>query len=218
MAKQEDALIELPGRERILAAARTLFPQRGFAKTTVRDIAHAADVDVALIAHHFGNKRNLYEIATKTPIDPLDLAKRLKDIGPNTAGEAITRLMAELWLSPMGPSYIARIRAIVEEPGSFRDMRDRLDIVFWGRIRRELSAAGYPDADLRVDLAQTTLFGFFAGKVFLEQPELKRLDIEGIVDCCAPVVQWHLTGRPVREADAHPNAEHEPDPNQFPLF
>jgi AcrR family transcriptional regulator len=55
-------------REALLASARTLFSERGFENTTVRDIGEEAGVDPALIARYFGSKVNLY-LATVTAED-----------------------------------------------------------------------------------------------------------------------------------------------------
>ena len=49
-----------PGKERILDAAEQLFAQRGFHGVSLRDITQAAGVDVALVAYHFGGKRELF--------------------------------------------------------------------------------------------------------------------------------------------------------------
>ena len=49
-----------PTRESILSAARALFLQRGYRRTTLRAVAGAAGVDPALIAYHFGSKKGLF--------------------------------------------------------------------------------------------------------------------------------------------------------------
>jgi AcrR family transcriptional regulator len=48
-------------RDQILDAAERLFAERGFHGVSLREITQAADVDVALVNYHFGNKRALYE-------------------------------------------------------------------------------------------------------------------------------------------------------------
>jgi AcrR family transcriptional regulator len=48
-------------RERILDAAEKLFAERGFYGVSIRDVTGAAEVDVALVAYHFGNKQGLLE-------------------------------------------------------------------------------------------------------------------------------------------------------------
>ncbi|MEV0278768.1 TetR family transcriptional regulator [Streptomyces sp. NPDC050610] len=59
---------EAPGRRRdaarsrelLLTAASELFGERGFDRTTIRDIGERAGVDPALIARYFGSKTLLY--------------------------------------------------------------------------------------------------------------------------------------------------------------
>ena len=48
-------------RSRILEAAGELFAARGFAETTSKAIAEQANVDLALINYHFGNRAGLYQ-------------------------------------------------------------------------------------------------------------------------------------------------------------
>ena len=48
-------------RKHILDAALRLFSERGFARTSVRDIAEAAGITDAAIYYHFASKRDLFE-------------------------------------------------------------------------------------------------------------------------------------------------------------
>jgi AcrR family transcriptional regulator len=56
-------------RELLLAAAGDLFAERGFDRSTIREIGERAGVDPALIARYFGGKAQLYLATLK--IDPL---------------------------------------------------------------------------------------------------------------------------------------------------
>lgn len=47
-------------RSTILAAALRVFASVGYERATIRSIAAAADVDPALVVHHFGNKQSLF--------------------------------------------------------------------------------------------------------------------------------------------------------------
>ena len=47
-------------RNRLLDAALQLFAEKGFAKTSTREIAQAAQVNIAAISYYFGDKAGLY--------------------------------------------------------------------------------------------------------------------------------------------------------------
>nr|WP_315395152.1 CerR family C-terminal domain-containing protein [uncultured Duganella sp.] len=48
-------------RERLLLSAMRLFGQQGFSKTSTREIAQAANANVAAISYYFGDKAGLYQ-------------------------------------------------------------------------------------------------------------------------------------------------------------
>ena len=49
-----------PTKDRVITAATTLFAERGFHGTTMRDIAERAGVNVAAGNYHYGSKKALY--------------------------------------------------------------------------------------------------------------------------------------------------------------
>jgi AcrR family transcriptional regulator len=70
-SKTKDSSASRDGsKERILAAAEQIFAESGFDGATVRQIAIAADVPIALISYHFGGKEGLYKaiFELRTPI------------------------------------------------------------------------------------------------------------------------------------------------------
>ncbi len=52
---------ELESKERIISVSRILFAEKGFEGTTVRDIATAAEVNVASVNYYFSSKEKLFE-------------------------------------------------------------------------------------------------------------------------------------------------------------
>ena len=54
-------------RTRLLDAALVLFAEQGFAKTSTREIAQAAQVNVASISYYFGDKAGLYHAVFTDP-------------------------------------------------------------------------------------------------------------------------------------------------------
>ena len=66
-------------RARLLAAGLRLFAERGFKATSVRELAREAEVNLAAISYHFGDKAALYreifsaKVRAQMPGDSLDL-------------------------------------------------------------------------------------------------------------------------------------------------
>ncbi|MGA5816864.1 helix-turn-helix domain-containing protein [Kitasatospora sp. NPDC094028] len=87
-------------RELLIRAAMELFAERGFDRTTIREIGERAGVDPALIARYFGGKTQLYlatvreEQGTAAPADLLEedrlrtLVERLSRRGPGPSFQA----------------------------------------------------------------------------------------------------------------------------------
>src|SRR5829696_1349054 len=67
-------------RARIIEAAEHLFAEHGLDGVSVRTIATAAHVDVALIAYHFSSKVGLFRAVFHRRADPLN-AMRLQALG-----------------------------------------------------------------------------------------------------------------------------------------
>jgi AcrR family transcriptional regulator len=57
----------LEARHRLLDAALTLFAEKGFAKTSTREIAQAAQANSASISYYFGDKEGLYRAVFEDP-------------------------------------------------------------------------------------------------------------------------------------------------------
>lgn len=55
-------------RTRLLHAALHQFAEKGFSKTSIRDIAHAAGVNIAAIKYYFGDKAGLYRAVFTEPM------------------------------------------------------------------------------------------------------------------------------------------------------
>ena len=88
-------------RDRILAAAREEFSERGYDKTSVRGIAKAAGVDSALVHHYFGTKDQVFEAAVTSPSRP---AMRRPDASRKArwtvSGSGSTRFIFGVWENP----------------------------------------------------------------------------------------------------------------------
>ncbi len=69
-------------RERLLQAGLRLFALQGFSKTSTRELAEAAAVNIASISYYFGDKAGLYRAVFLEPMGtPPDDLQRLNDPG-----------------------------------------------------------------------------------------------------------------------------------------
>ena len=90
---------------RILNSARQEFATHGWAGTTIRAVARAADVDPALVYHYFGSKERLLDAATEPP------AKWLETV-------------AATWATPRAELGTQLVRAVLGgPPGCRRGLR-----------------------------------------------------------------------------------------------
>ncbi|MEO0032121.1 MAG: hypothetical protein RIS94_1879 [Pseudomonadota bacterium] len=62
------------GRERLLAAAATLFGERGFEAVSTKELALAAEVTIGSLYHHFASKEAIYQAALMEALDALPAA------------------------------------------------------------------------------------------------------------------------------------------------
>jgi AcrR family transcriptional regulator len=87
-------------RQQILAAARRLFGQRGYAGTTIRAIAAEAGVNPALVHHFFRTKEQVFVAALDFPIQPAAVLATLEDGPREEIGERAARMIVSVWRDP----------------------------------------------------------------------------------------------------------------------
>lgn len=103
-------------RDDILIAARRLFSENGFSKTSMRSIAAAADVDVALVSYHFGNKRGLFAAVMDVPGDPVSRVTTAAQSPREDLGRSLITAFTTIWESPdMGPALQAMLRSAAND-------------------------------------------------------------------------------------------------------
>jgi TetR/AcrR family transcriptional regulator len=109
-------------REALLRAARELFLERGFEKTTARQIAQSAQTTPAMIHYYFGDKEGLFHAMLEQTIAPLRtlLAEGVasaKQLDASTLMDMQMRLVAA---NPWIPSVI--LHEVLVSSGRLRPM------------------------------------------------------------------------------------------------
>ena len=111
-------------RHRLLDAAEQLFSERGFDGVSMRDIALASGVTLALANYHFGTKDGLFRAVIERRVPEVSLRRRaaLAKVSPQATGndairavlDALARPWVEMRRQPGGMAYT---RLIAREAG-----------------------------------------------------------------------------------------------------
>ena len=180
-------------RDRILAAAREQFSERGYEKTSVRAIAKAAGVDSALVHHYFGTKEQVFESAVEVAFAPMLRSRDTLLDGPlDGIGERLTRMIFGLWENPVTRTpLLAIVRSAVNNEAAAAVFRR---LITGQLLRRIASQLDVPDPELRAELAAAQIVGVAMMRYVIKIEPVASADPEQIIARLAPVVQGHLTG------------------------
>jgi len=117
------AMVADDARSRLLRAALRLFAEQGYSKTSTRELAEAAKVNVASISYYFGDKAGLYRAAFFEPLgEPGDEAAQLECAGRSGLHKLLHTFYA-IFLDPLRNGEAAqlciklRFREILEPTG-----------------------------------------------------------------------------------------------------
>ncbi|MFI8995933.1 TetR family transcriptional regulator [Streptomyces sp. NPDC053542] len=180
-----------PGaRERILAAARTEFAERGYDKASIRGIARTAGVDPALVHHYFGTKEQVFGAAIEVTFEP---ALHLPDLlahGADGIGERFARYFLGIWENPATRApLIAVIRSAMTHETAAKVLRGFVLRRMLERVAAELAV---PEPRLRAELAASQLVGIAMLRYVVQVEPLASADPEDIVRMVAPTLQRYL--------------------------
>ena len=180
------------GREDLLRVAVDLFAAHGFAGTSIRDIARAADCSISNVYHHFQSKERLWLAVLKGSIDDLPASLRavLEAPGDHTAEAPLDR-------------FDRLVRAHVATSHRF-PRESRILFIDEGHLSPENDAANrqLQYAILKIYIAELEALARL-GVVRNEGLKIKALNVLGVVN-------WHLRwmrgdtsdGQRAAEADA----------------
>jgi AcrR family transcriptional regulator len=152
-------------RGRLLAAARTHFAEQGFERTSLRSVAAAAGVNVALINRYFGSKEELFAQA-------VDIELRLPDLTAEpreTVGRKLIEIFFARWDGTEGDDLL---RVLIRTAATHASGAARVREVLQGQIM-PLVAAVCPPAEVRqrAVLVATQILGLAFCRYVLELGE-----------------------------------------------
>ncbi|MGP3946986.1 MULTISPECIES: TetR/AcrR family transcriptional regulator [Streptomyces] len=181
-----------PGaRDRILAAARNEFAERGYDKTSIRGIAKAAEVDPALVHHYFGTKEQVFEAAIELIFAPAMAAPDAVHGSREGAGERMARFMFGIWENPVSRlPLLAVMRSALTNETAAAVLRGMIERRVLLRMAGELDV---PNPEFRAQLAAGHLIGIAMLRYVIRMEPMASAEVDDIVAMVGPTLQRYLT-------------------------
>lgn len=165
-------------RAEILAAARTLFAARGFQGTTTRQVAEFAGVDVALIHHFFGTKKQLFAEVIDLPSKAHEVQARISAPAADRA-EGIARLYLEQFFTQNITTFSAMMRTALGSPDAIPQLRRMLEETM---LRTVAPAISGPDAMLRAELVGAQMIGILILRHLVAVEPIASASVDELVE------------------------------------
>ena len=175
---------------RILAAAREAFADTGYAGTTIRSVARAADVDPALVYHYFGSKEALLDAATNPPTRWLENVAATWSTPLPELGAALLRLMLGAWADDeIGPVLRSVLLTAAHEQGT----REKLRRVVEGQLMG-VSHLGADERDRKVrsGLVSSQIMGLAMMRYVWQIEPVASMSEDELVAAVAPNLQRYI--------------------------
>ena len=177
---------------RILAAAREAFADTGWAGTTIRAVARAADVDPALVYHYFGSKDGLLDAATNPPQRWLESVATTWTTPVPELGSALLQLMLGAWADDeIGPVLRAVLQTAAHEPTTREKLRRVVEASLIG-----VSQLGVDERDkaVRSGLIASQIMGLAMMRYIWRIEPLASMSDDELVAAIAPNLQRYIEG------------------------
>ena len=178
-------------REQILTAARASFAKHGYEATTLRAVARAAGVDVALPSYYFGSKDLLFAAAIELPFSPAQLLAGLLAASPDRSdlGERILRALLQAWDAAGGGPLAALMRSTGSQE---KLLRQFIEQELLPLLRGAVASEDPADADLRASAIGSHVAGLLLLRYVLAIEPLASAEHDEIVALIAPTLQRYL--------------------------
>lgn len=167
----------------ILQAARELFAETGFERTTIRGVAARAGIDPALVMQHYGSKEGLFAAAARWTSDHERILTAPSDGLPSAA---LADLFDKFESATDREAAVALLRNCLTHPSAARIMRDE---VMCERAAAVASALEGPEAELRASLFGACMIGVGIARYLLELEPLASASREDVDRLMQPVLR-----------------------------
>jgi AcrR family transcriptional regulator len=167
----------------ILAAAREQFAAAGFAGTTIRSVATAAEIDPSMVMRYFGNKDRLFAAAAEFDLRFPDVSQvPVDELGPVLVGHFLTRWEGD-------EALIVLLRSATTNADAAERMRE----IFGAQLGPSVAAIAPDDAPRRAGLIATQMLGMALCRLVLQLPPVVDMTRDEVIAWLGPTIQRYLT-------------------------
>jgi AcrR family transcriptional regulator len=177
---------------RILRAARDAFAENGWAGTTIRSIARAADVDPALVYHYYGSKEGLLDAATTPPQHWLEAVAKTWATPESDLGRQLLTLMLSAWADDeTGPTLLAVLQTAAHEEST----REKLRTIVEGSLMG-VSHLGIDENDrkFRSGLIASQMMGLAMMRYVWRIEPVASMNGDELLAAITPNLQHYING------------------------
>jgi AcrR family transcriptional regulator len=174
-------------RAAILAAARDLFAEHGYDRTTVRDVAARAATDPSLVIRYFGSKEQLFAKAAV-----FDL--RLPDLGAvdrREVGQVLVRHFLDTWEGVNGNSGLP---VLLRSAASNEFAAEMVLEIFASQVMPALARIAPADVRERAGLIATQILGLALCRYILKLQPVAEMGRDDVIRWVGAVVQHYACG------------------------
>jgi len=177
-------------RQAILDAAREQFAEKGYAGASVRAIAHVADVDPALVHHHFGSKEKVFVAAMELPFVPAERLPEVLEGDVDGLAERLARMFLGMWADPtFRTPMLGLVRSAFTTEQGATMLREFVGTALLARVAQAVG----PVDPLRVQVAAAQLVGVVILRYVVRLEPLASASEDELVALVVPTLQRYLT-------------------------
>lgn len=175
----------------ILIAARGVFSEQGYDRTSVRAIAAAASVDPSLIYHYFGTKEDLFAASIDLPPHMLEMVRSIFDVEADELGASLASAFLSVWETEEARAPLLGIlrSATGGESRAVISFREFLTNAILDQIAPRITG---DDARLRALLMASHLVGIAMTRYVVQLEPIASAPVSQIVELVAPRIQSYV--------------------------
>jgi AcrR family transcriptional regulator len=178
---------------RILRVAREQFAAGGFASTSVRAVARAADVDPALVYHYYRSKDELLRACLVAPQAMLERIQAAWAVPSDEIGQSLVRVTLRNWNDPDSGSVLRTVLlTAANHPDTLERLRDMITYQLMGPAE---IGADDEDGRARASLIASQLLGMGLARYVWKIEPIASMPDSQVVDAIGPTIQRYVDGQ-----------------------